>query len=243
MVEEGAELFGSLVDFVGVLVEEGEEELFPALAITGLAGSAGPASEVLYCPVDFGRLVDAEFSESFVHGLELFFAPEDDPVELADGVGGVMQVAVVAGWGEEELCQRKVESEGEGEDLVGVELTVAVAFVSAFDRGDAGLGEALAQEPFQCTRRVLLGHPLLDDYLRFVSARSRPNTLRATAHDLKTFFAFVGRPPGRVTVTDAVGFISTQRLADGDRKIVRMDGSSGDSARTIRRRLSSVSGL
>jgi integrase/recombinase XerD len=43
----------------------------------------------------------------------------------------------------------------------------------------------------------VLGDPLLDGYLRFVSARSRPNTLRAAAHDLKTFFAFVGKPPGR----------------------------------------------
>ena len=89
----------------------------------------------------------------------------------------------------------------------------------------------------------VLGHPLLDDYLRFVSARSRPNTLRATAHDLKTFFAFVGKPPRRVTVIGEVGFISRQRLDDGDRKIVTMDGSSGVWARTIRRRLSSVSGL
>jgi site-specific recombinase XerD len=89
----------------------------------------------------------------------------------------------------------------------------------------------------------VLGHPLLDDYLRFVSARCRPNTLRATAHDLKTFFAFVGKPPGPVTVSDVVGFITAQRLGDGDGKIVRMDGSAGVSARTIRRRLSSVSGL
>ena len=89
----------------------------------------------------------------------------------------------------------------------------------------------------------VLGHPLLDDYLRFVSARSRPNTLRATADDLKTFFGFVDKPPGRVTVSDVVGFITWQRLGDGDRKIVRMDGSAGVSACTIRRRLSSVSGL
>jgi site-specific recombinase XerD len=88
-----------------------------------------------------------------------------------------------------------------------------------------------------------LGHPLLDDYLRFVSARARPNTLRATAHDLKTFFCFVGKPPAVVSVSDVVAFISAQRLGDGDRTVVGMDGSSGVSARTIRRRLSSVSGL
>ncbi|MDQ1358947.1 MAG: integrase/recombinase XerD, partial [Acidimicrobiaceae bacterium] len=86
-----------------------------------------------------------------------------------------------------------------------------------------------------------LGHSLLDDYLRFVSARARPNTLRATAHDLKTFFCFVGKPPAVVSVSDVVAFISAQRLGDGDRTVVGMDGSSGVSARTIRRRLSSVS--
>jgi hypothetical protein len=34
-------------------------------------------------------------------------------------------------------------------------------------------------------RAVMLGHPLLDDYLEFVAARARPNTLLAAAYDLK----------------------------------------------------------
>ena len=34
-------------------------------------------------------------------------------------------------------------------------------------------------------RMVRLGVPLLDDYLDFVAARSRPNTVLATAYDLK----------------------------------------------------------
>ena len=157
MVEEGADLFGGAVDVVGVLVEEGEKELFPPLAVAGLAGSAGPAGEVLDGPVDLGRLVDAELAEPVVDGLELVFASEDDAVELADDVGGVVQGAVVAGWGEEEPDQGEVEGEGEGEDFVGVELSVAVAFVGAFDGGDAGLGEPLAEEPFEGSGGVFLG--------------------------------------------------------------------------------------
>ena len=42
---------------------------------------------------------------------------------------------------------------------------------------------------------VVLGHPLLDDYLEFVAARSRMNTLLATAYDLKVFFAVVAKAP------------------------------------------------
>ena len=57
----------------------------------------------------------------------------------------MVQGAVVARWWEEEPHQGEVEGEGEGEDLVGVEFAVAVAFVGAFDGGHAGLGEALAQ--------------------------------------------------------------------------------------------------
>lgn len=89
--------------------------------------------------------------------------------------------------------------------------------------------------------RYALGDPLLDSYLAFVAGRSRPNTLRAVAHDLKTFFSVVEKAPGEVTAADVFDFLSHQR---GDRKIVRItDGESGLSARTIARRLSSVSGL
>jgi hypothetical protein len=48
--------------------------------------------------------------------------------------------------------------------------------------------------------RYSLGHPLVDSYLEFVAGRSRPNTLRAVAHDLKTFFTVVDKEP------DAAGF-------------------------------------
>jgi integrase/recombinase XerD len=89
--------------------------------------------------------------------------------------------------------------------------------------------------------RFALGDPLVDSYLEFVAGRARPNTLRAVAHDLKTFFSVVTKDPVRVAATDVFDFLAHQR---GDRSVVRLlDGESGLSARTIARRLSSVSGL
>ncbi len=86
-----------------------------------------------------------------------------------------------------------------------------------------------------------LGHPLVDRYLDFVSARARPNTTWATAYDLKVFFSIVVKEPVEVTRADVLGFIVAQR---GDREVVRLvDGEAGLSARTIQRRLSSISGL
>jgi integrase/recombinase XerD len=88
-----------------------------------------------------------------------------------------------------------------------------------------------------------LGHPLLDEYLSFVASRARPNTERAVAHDLKTFFSVVGKAPTRVTPADVFAFIRAQYRGENATNVVRLDGSAGVSARTIRRRLSSVSGL
>ena len=45
--------------------------------------------------------------------------------------------------------------------------------------------------------RFVLGDPLVDSYLAFVAGRCRPNTLRAVAHDLKTFFSVVDKDAGR----------------------------------------------
>lgn len=89
--------------------------------------------------------------------------------------------------------------------------------------------------------RYSLGHPLLDRYLEFVGGRSRPNTLRAVAFDLKAFFAVVPKDPVEVCPVDVFEFLAHQR---GDRSVVRLsDHESGLAARTIARRLSSVSGL
>jgi site-specific recombinase XerD len=92
--------------------------------------------------------------------------------------------------------------------------------------------------------RASLGDPLVDDYLRFVAARSRPNTVLATAYDLKVFFSVVGKEPARVSTTDVMEFLAAQRASRRGPRVVRLeDGESGLSARTLKRRLASVSGL
>jgi Phage integrase, N-terminal SAM-like domain len=89
--------------------------------------------------------------------------------------------------------------------------------------------------------RFELGHPLVNSYLEFVAGRSRPNTLRAVAFDLQTFFSVVAKDPVEVVAADVFEFLADQR---GDRTVIRLsDRESGLSARTIARRLSSVSGF
>ena len=61
------------------------------------------------------------------------------------------------------------------------------------------------------------------------------------AFDLKVFFAFVDKTPTRVTSSDVMAFIPRTRRRCG--KVVSIDRSEGLSSRTIRRRLSSVSGF
>ena len=81
---------------------------------------------------------------------------------------------------------------------------------------------------------VRLGHPLLDDYLRFVAARCRPNSVLAAGYDLKVFFAFIGKDPVDVTTADMFEFIASQRFpVNGDNVIRIDDGEKGLSARTI----------
>jgi integrase/recombinase XerD len=90
---------------------------------------------------------------------------------------------------------------------------------------------------------VRLGVELLDDYLEFLAGRSRPNTVLAAAYDLKAFFTAVGKPPQHVTAADVLGFVTAQRTGATVARLQVVDGSDGVSARTVRRRLSSVSGL
>ena len=69
--------------------------------------------------------------------------------------------------------------------------------------------------------RYRLGERLADRYLEFVAGRCRPNTLRAVAFDLKTFFAVTGTDPVEVTAADVFDFLADQR---GDRTVVRLAG-------------------
>ena len=91
---------------------------------------------------------------------------------------------------------------------------------------------------------IVLGHPLLDDYLEFVAARGAANTWLATAYDLKVFFGVVGKEPAGVKSADVFAFLAAQRAPRRGEKVVRIeDGEVGLAARTIARRLSSVAGL
>jgi site-specific recombinase XerC len=87
-----------------------------------------------------------------------------------------------------------------------------------------------------------LGRPELDRYLDFVAGRCRPNTVLATAYDLKVFFCVVGKPPAEVTTGDVLGFITAQRHGGAGRLQLVGDGQ-GVSDRSVRRRLSTISGL
>jgi len=95
---------------------------------------------------------------------------------------------------------------------------------------------------------VRFGVALLDAYLEFLAVRSRPNTVVAVAYDLKVFFAVVGKAPGRVVAADVLAFVSAQYAGGPPRRLRPAAGRAGGgaggvSARTVRRRLSSVSGL
>jgi integrase/recombinase XerD len=93
-------------------------------------------------------------------------------------------------------------------------------------------------------RAITLGHTLVDDYLEFVGARGATNTWLATAYDLKVFFGVVAKEPAEVTAADVFVFLAQQRTPRRGEKVVRIeDGEPGLAARTIARRLSSVSGL
>jgi len=91
---------------------------------------------------------------------------------------------------------------------------------------------------------VSLGHRLLDDYLELVAARARPNTVLATAYDLKVFFSIIDKDPVEVDTADILAFIKAQREPRRGTKVVRIeDGEAGLSARTIKRRLATIAGL
>src|SRR5699024_3664531 len=88
-----------------------------------------------------------------------------------------------------------------------------------------------------------------DAYLEFVAARSRPNTVLATWFDLKVFFTVVAKPVDQVAPADVLGFDTAQRaglpsLPDPHLTPAPepVDGA-GVSPRTIRRRLSTITGL
>ena len=87
-----------------------------------------------------------------------------------------------------------------------------------------------------------IGHQLIDEFLEFVVGRARPNTVRAYAHDLNVFFSVVKKDPLEVRPKDVMAFVTAQRRPKpGAENVVRIDGSTGLSAATIKRRLAAVS--
>ena len=56
--------------------------------------------------------------------------------------------------------------------------------------------------------RYRLGDRLVDRYLEFVAGRCGPNTLRAVAFDLKTFFTVIPKDPVAVTAADVFEFLA-----------------------------------
>jgi len=93
------------------------------------------------------------------------------------------------------------------------------------------------------TMNTGLDEPLLDDYLVFVAARCRPNTVLAVMFDLRVFFREVNKDPIEVNTSDVFDFITAQRSARRGNVVRIIDGEQGLAASTIKRRISSVSGL
>src|SRR6476659_5856604 len=61
--------------------------------------------------------------------------------------------------------------------------------------------------------RASLGDPLVDDFLRFVAARSRPNTVLATAYDLKVFFSVVAESLEKKPKKNGMEFLVAKRAS------------------------------
>jgi hypothetical protein len=79
--------------------------------------------------------------------------------------------------------------------------------------------------------------------LEFLAGRCRPNTVLAVAYDLKVFFTAVRKPPDAVMTADVPAFMTAQRAGGEGRLQLAGQDAAGMSSRTLRRRLSSVSGL
>src|SRR5258707_12163976 len=74
---------------------------------------------------------------------------------------------------------------------------------------------------------VRFGVPVLDEYLEFLSVRSRPNTVTAVAYDLKVFFTVVGKAPAAVGAADVVAFVTAQDTGGSAARVPRGDGDAG----------------
>jgi integrase/recombinase XerD len=94
---------------------------------------------------------------------------------------------------------------------------------------------------------VRLGMGLVDDYLKFLEGRCRPNTVLAAAYDLKVFFEVVAKPAADVVPADVLGFITAQRTGRVGGQVLQgvdsRDEPGGVATSTVARRLSIISGF
>jgi integrase/recombinase XerD len=90
--------------------------------------------------------------------------------------------------------------------------------------------------------RLSLGVAEVDDYLKFLQYRCRPNTWLSYGYDLQIFLNFIWKPLLEVTSADILAFVDSQQSAPNRQG--RTNGLSskgpGLSNRTINRRLAAV---
>jgi len=93
--------------------------------------------------------------------------------------------------------------------------------------------------------RLSLGVAEVDEYLKFLQHRCRPNTWLSYGYDLQIFLNFIRKPLLEVTSADILAFIDSQQSAPNRQG--RTNGLSskgpGLSSRTINRRLAAVASL
>lgn len=93
--------------------------------------------------------------------------------------------------------------------------------------------------------KLSLGVPEVDAYLKFLEHRCRPNTWLSYGYDLQIFLNTITRPTREVTSIDILTFIESQRATPKLRTKTKRPAlsDSGLANRTIRRRLTTISGL
>lgn len=88
-----------------------------------------------------------------------------------------------------------------------------------------------------------LGAPEVDAYLRFLKYRCRPNTWLSYGYDLQVFLNMVRKPVLEVTPADIFAFIRQQWEGPRRQDIKAPYADVGLSNRTVKRRLTAVSGF
>jgi len=93
--------------------------------------------------------------------------------------------------------------------------------------------------------RLSLGVEEVDEYLKFLQYRCRPNTWISYGYDLQIFLNFIRKPLLEVSSSDILAFIDSQQSAPNrqGRKNGLSSKGSGLSSRTINRRLAAVASL